>query len=77
MKATSVEPGDLLTTEQVMDRLLADATLRRVAMTCVLTAVRCGNEWRFRKSDLEAWIELQLTGSSPDRSSSPPASARE
>jgi len=42
-----------------MERLLCDAQLRRVAMTCVLPAVRCGEEWRFRKSDLDAWIAAQ------------------
>jgi hypothetical protein len=51
--------GDLLTSEQVMDRLLVDAKLRRVAATCVLPAVRCGNDWCFRRSDLEDWIRRQ------------------
>jgi hypothetical protein len=37
-------------------RLSADAALRRVALTCVLPAVRCADDWRFRKSNLEAWI---------------------
>lgn len=46
--------GDLITSEKVMEYLLADPALRRVALTCVLTAVRCGDEWRFRRSDLEA-----------------------
>jgi excisionase family DNA binding protein len=50
----------MLTTEEVMDRLLADRRLRRTAATCVLHATRCGTEWRFRKSDLDAWIERQL-----------------
>jgi excisionase family DNA binding protein len=50
---------ELLTTEQVMDRLLADKRLRRVASTCVLPAIRCGKEWRFRRSDLDEWIDQQ------------------
>jgi excisionase family DNA binding protein len=50
---------ELLTTEQVMDRLLAQGPLRHLAAQCVLPAVRCGNEWRFRRSDLEAWIARQ------------------
>ena len=51
---------DLLTTDQVMDRLLAVPALRRKAVSCVLGAVKYGNEWRFRRSDLEAWIACQL-----------------
>jgi len=60
MNPISAQPEDLLTTEQVMDRLLADETLRRLAVTCVLPAVRCGNEWRYRKSDLDAWIRQNV-----------------
>ena len=56
----SVPPlTELLTTEEVIDRLLAEENLRLAAATCVLPAVRYGNSWRFRKSDLEAWIERQ------------------
>jgi excisionase family DNA binding protein len=55
-RATADSAADLLTTEQVMERLLADESLRRAAATCVLPAIRYGKEWRFRKTDLEAWI---------------------
>lgn len=48
---------DLLTSEEVIQRLLADSVLRRFALTCVLPAVRFGTEWRFRKTDLDAWVE--------------------
>jgi len=47
--------SDLLTTEQVMDILIADANLRRRAATCVLPAVRVGGLTYFRRSDLDAW----------------------
>ena len=57
MAPTVTDPTDLLTSDQVMDRLLADETLRRQAVTCVLPAVRHGSEWRYRKSDLDAWIQ--------------------
>ena len=50
---------ELLTTDQVIERLLADPNLRRIAATCVLPAVRFGKEWRFRKIDLEDWIRRQ------------------
>ena len=61
--------ADLLTTDEVMDRLLAEPSLRRKAASCVLGAVKCGSEWRFRRSDLEAWIARQL---SPDAQRMPP-----
>jgi len=51
--------SELLTTEEVIDRLLEDANLRRVATTCVLPAVRVGSTWRFRRSDLDEWIRSQ------------------
>jgi excisionase family DNA binding protein len=51
--------ADLLTADDVIDRLLADANLRRVAATCVLPAVRVGSGWRFRRSDLDEWIRRQ------------------
>jgi hypothetical protein len=50
---------DLLTADEVIDRLLEDANLRRVAATCVLPAVRVGDDWRFRRSDLNDWIRRQ------------------
>lgn len=53
-------PSDLLTTEQVMDILVADATLRRRAATCVLPAVCIGGKTYFRRSDLVAWRDSQL-----------------
>ncbi len=58
------EDGELITSDKVMECLLADPALRRVALTCVLTAVRCGNEWRFRRSDLDAWIAQQRSPAS-------------
>ena len=60
-RSTSAEPaGDLLTTEQVMDILIADANLRRRAATCVLPAVRVGSRTYFRRRDLEAWRDREL-----------------
>jgi hypothetical protein len=52
----SNEASEWLTSEEVVNRLLDDPLLRRVAATCVLPAVRCGDEWRFRRSDLDQWI---------------------
>ncbi len=50
---------DLLTSEEVIERLQSDALLRRRAVTCVLPAVRWGQEWRFRRADLDTWIARQ------------------
>ena len=52
-------PTELLTTDEVVDRLLADENLRLAAATCVLPAVRYGTTWRFRRSDLDEWIKRQ------------------
>jgi hypothetical protein len=53
------EANEWLTSDEVVDRLLEDPLLRRIASTCVLPAVRCGDEWRFRSSDLDQWIGRQ------------------
>ena len=52
-------PADLLTNEQVMDILLADAHLGRRAATCVLPGVTIDGRTYFRRSDLLAWRERQ------------------
>jgi hypothetical protein len=58
MVKTAIEnASDFLTSDEVLDRLMSDVRLRRVALTCVLPTIRSAGKWRFRKSDLEAWIE--------------------
>lgn len=47
---------NLLTHEEVIERLSACPQARRYAVTCVLPAVWCGDGWKFRERDLEAWI---------------------
>ncbi len=59
MNISQSERTDLLTSDDVIQRLSADSALRRRAVTCVLPAVRYGNEWRFRREDLDAWIVQQ------------------
>jgi hypothetical protein len=51
---------DLLTADQVVDRLLKFPKLRQLTSTCVLPAVRVENEWRFRRHELEAWISRHV-----------------
>lgn len=55
------EANEFLTSEDVIEILQRDPLLRRVALTCVLPAVRVGDEWRFRRTDLDAWIASQRT----------------
>jgi hypothetical protein len=57
--AQTDDPMELLTSEDVIQRLCADSALRRLAITCVLPAVRYADEWRFRRRDLDAWIMQQ------------------
>ena len=59
MSPTYSAPPELLTSEEVIERLRSDELLRRRAVTCVLPAVRWGGEWRFRRTDLDAWIARQ------------------
>jgi excisionase family DNA binding protein len=53
------DEDDLMTSDEVAARLLSVAPLRRLAVSCVIPAVRHGDEWRFRRKDLEAWIRKQ------------------
>jgi excisionase family DNA binding protein len=54
---------EFLTATEVIDRLTRlPARLRRLAAACVLPAVRVGDEWRFRRADLDAWIEQAEEG---------------
>jgi excisionase family DNA binding protein len=77
-KSISAAENSLLTTEQVIERLL-DANLRRLAATCVLPAVRSGDHWRFRRADLDEWIRRQApsTAPSPDGPFKAPAKSRD
>ena len=57
--AQTDDSADLLTSEDVIQRLCEDSALRRRALSCVLPAVRHDGEWRFHRRDLEAWIRQQ------------------
>jgi excisionase family DNA binding protein len=66
MASTPLPANELLTSDEVVQALENDPVLRRLAVACVLPAVRVGDEWRFRRSDLEAWVAQvaqQKTGS--------------
>ena len=57
--------GDLLTTEQVLDILIADPDMRRRAATCVLPAVSVSGQTYFRRRDLDAWHDRQFPKATP------------
>jgi hypothetical protein len=65
MIAETAHEIEFLTSDQVIEHLLAQPSLRRRAATCVLPAVRVAGEWRFRRSDLEAWIRSEIVSPPP------------
>jgi excisionase family DNA binding protein len=49
-----------LTTEEVLSYLnTTPRTIYRLIRSGELPAVRIGRQWRFRRSDLDAWVERQ------------------
>ena len=49
-----------LTTEEVLDYLQVNLrTIYRLIKAGRIPAVRVGRQWRFRKSDIDAWLESQ------------------
>jgi excisionase family DNA binding protein len=63
-----------LTTEEVLEYLQVNLrTVYRLIKAGRIPAVRVGRQWRFRKTDLDAWLEGQRRGV---RVSASPSSAR-
>ena len=51
-----------LTTEEVLGYLkVTPRTIYRLIRAGELPAVRIGRQWRFRRSDLDAWLNRQRT----------------
>jgi excisionase family DNA binding protein len=49
-----------LTTEEVLDYLQVNLrTVYRLIKAGKIPAVRVGRQWRFRKRDIDAWLESQ------------------
>ncbi len=62
MMATSSEPElqAFLTTEDVLGYLkVTPRTIYRLIRTGELPAVRIGRQWRFRRTDLDQWLDRQ------------------
>jgi excisionase family DNA binding protein len=54
-----------LTTEEVLGCLKVNPrTIYRLIKTGELPAIRIGRQWRFRRADLENWIDRQQTAAS-------------
>jgi len=58
-----MDSNAFLTTKQVREYLRVNlATIYRLTRAGKLPAVRVGRQWRFRKSDIDAWLERQQAG---------------
>jgi excisionase family DNA binding protein len=69
-----------LTTEDVLEYLQVNLrTVYRLIKAGRIPAIRVGRQWRFRKRDIDAWLESQRpraarpTAAAPARTSTPPA----
>jgi excisionase family DNA binding protein len=66
-----------LTTEEVLDYLQVNLrTVYRLIKAGKIPAVRVGRQWRFRKRDLDVWLEAQRTQSERSAAGQPRAAAR-
>ncbi|HTL44284.1 MAG TPA: response regulator [Vicinamibacterales bacterium] len=67
-----------LTTEEVLEYLQVNLrTVYRLIKAGKLPAVRVGRQWRFRKRDIDAWLENQRTrGARPTAVTTPQAQVR-
>ena len=65
-----------LTTEEVLEYLQVNLrTVYRLIKAGKIPAVRVGRQWRFRKRDIDAWLDSQrLRGGARAASSAPPPS---
>ena len=65
---------DLMTLQELAEYLkLAERTVYGYAQKGVLPGIKIGSSWRFRKSDIDAWLEQQFerTASSRPGSANP------
>ena len=55
-----------LTTEEVLAYLrITPRTIYRLIRSGELPALRIGRQWRFRRTDLDAWLERQRAFAAP------------
>jgi excisionase family DNA binding protein len=66
-----------LTTEEVLEYLQVNLrTVYRLIKAGKIPAVRVGRQWRFRKSDIDAWLDSQRPRASGRSGVAPQAAAR-
>ena len=59
---TDIAPAAFLTMDDVLGYLrVTSRTIYRLIKAGDLPAVRVGRQWRFRQSDLDAWLSRQQT----------------
>jgi excisionase family DNA binding protein len=60
MRHSDPERQSFLTTEQVLGYLnITPRTIYRLIRNGELPAIRIGRQWRFRRADLDRWVERQ------------------
>ena len=65
-----------LTTEEVLEYLQVNLrTVYRLIKAGKIPAVRVGRQWRFRKADIDLWLESQQIGTAGRGSAAPAAAA--
>jgi excisionase family DNA binding protein len=65
-----------LTTEEVLEYLQVNLrTVYRLIKAGKIPAVRVGRQWRFRKRDIDAWLDSQRARGTTVRSTAAPAAA--
>ena len=66
-----------LTTEEVLEYLQVNLrTVYRLIKAGKIPAVRVGRQWRFRKRDIDAWLDTQRTQSGGGTPSAAPSASR-
>ena len=70
------EDGYLTTADALVYLRTAPRTLYRYLATGKIPALRIGHQWRFRKADLDRWVESRSRQLPPDRKTPPLADTR-
>ena len=67
-----------LTTEEVLEYLQVNLrTVYRLIKAGKIPAVRVGRQWRFRKRDIDAWLDSQRSRTADPVAPAPPAAPRD
>lgn len=67
MEPSGPSPDEILTLKEVARLLkVADKTVYSMAQNGELPAFKVRGQWRFRRHDLDQWIDRQTNSSSPE-----------